>query len=177
VPLVLLVVSSLFVTLAELNSRDRARFVEALGWVFEHSPWVAERTWNSRPFRTVQELVEVMVAEVRKADPDEQLSLLRSHPDLGTSARISSASEAEQSTAGLRHLSPDEFERFRRLNDSYRRKFNFPFLFAVKGSTKYDILRALEERLQASPDVEYGEALRQVYRIAELRLQDVVKDF
>jgi 2-oxo-4-hydroxy-4-carboxy-5-ureidoimidazoline decarboxylase len=168
---------AVFMTLAEVNSLDRWRFIEAIGWIFEHSPWVAERAWNGRPFRTVEHLLEAMVAQVAKAHPDEQRSLLCSHPDLGTTARVSSASALEQAGAGLRHLEPDEFDRFQRLNASYRGRFGFPFLFAVKGSTKYDILRALEQRLQAPPEAEYEEALRQVYRIAEFRLRDAVKDF
>ena len=103
------------------------------------------------------------------------MALLRAHPDLGTRARISAASTAEQSGAGLDRLTPDEFERLQRLNSAYRDKFGFPFLFAVKGSTKYDILQALERRIQASPDAERQEALRQVYRIAEFRLRDTIK--
>ena len=162
-------------TIDELNSFACARFVETLGWVFEHSPWVAERAWAARPFPGIEDLHAAMVDQVEGATRGEQLALLCAHPDLGTRARISAASTGEQSGAGLDHLTPDEFERFESLNSAYRRKFGFPFLFAVKGSGKYDILKALEQRLSASPEEEYQEALRQVYRIAEFRLCDTVK--
>ena len=162
----------------ELNSLDRPQFVGAIGWVFEHSPWVAERAFDARrkrAFPNIEALHEALVAEVEKAEPEEQLALLRAHPDLGTRARISSASAEEQAGAGLNALTLEEFERFQRLNSEYRVKFGFPFLFAVKGSTKYDVLDSLDRRLIASPEDEFHEALRQVYRIAEFRLRDTIK--
>ena len=162
-------------TLEQLNGLDRAGFVEAIGWVFEHSPWVAEQVCEGRPYPSLDVLHRMMVHQVNVAPVSKQLALLRAHPDLGTRARISAASTAEQSGAGLDCLTPDEFERLQQLNSAYRDKFGFPFLFAVKGSTKYDILQALECRMQAPPDAELQEALRQVYRIAEFRLRDTIK--
>lgn len=162
-------------TVAELNALDRAQFVAAIGWVFEHSPWVAGRAWAARPFATLEALHRAMNAQVEAASPEEQLALLRAHPDLGVRARISAASTEEQAGAGLDRLTPEEFERLHRLNIAYRDKFGFPFLFAVKGSTKYDILKALQRRLEAAHEDEYQEALRQVSRIAEFRLVDTVK--
>ena len=161
-------------TFAELNSLEREPFVSAIGWVFEHSPWVAERVWNMRPFVDVEALHRAMVEQVQRALPGEQLALLRSHPDLGTRARVSDASSAEQAGAGLGELTPGEFERLRALNETYRGKFGFPFLFAVKGSTKHDILEAMERRAQASQEEEYLVALDQVYRIARFRLEDTL---
>jgi OHCU decarboxylase len=162
------------VTLSDLNAGDRGAFVEALGWVFEQSPWVAERAWKNRPFGSVDELIQALVAVVNEAHRDEQLALLRAHPDLGTRAKISNASTAEQSGAGLDRLTPDEFDRLQRLNDDYRRRFGFPFLFAVKGRTKHEVLQALGRRVAADPVAEFSEALRQVYRIAEFRLHDLI---
>ena len=158
-------------TLDELNDCDRPRFVEAIGWVFENSPWVAERAWARRPFASVDELHEAMTFEVERAPQQEQLALLRAHPDLGTRARMSATSAAEQSEAGFDRMHPAEFERLQRLNAAYSRKFGFPFLFAVKGSTAEHVLAALEERFPATPDVELEEALRQVARIARFRLE------
>ncbi|MCU1338429.1 MAG: pucL 2 [Bryobacterales bacterium] len=160
----------------ELNSLDSEGFVAALGWVFEDSPWVAERTWSARPFADVEALHRAMIGRLACAEPEEQLALLRAHPDLGTRARISSASTGEQAGAGLDHLTPQEFDRLQQLNSAYRNKFGFPFLFAVKGSTKHDILRALEQRLESSPEEEYEEALRQVSRIARFRLMETVQE-
>ena len=159
-------------TLEALNRLDAAAFTKSVGWVFEHSPWVAERTAPARPFADIASLHSAMVRQVENAALDEQLQLLRGHPDLGTRARLSEASNAEQSGAGLNNLTPEEFHRFTSLNESYRTKFGFPFLFAVKGSTKHDILSALGQRLVSSPEIEFAEALRQVYRIAAFRLRD-----
>jgi 2-oxo-4-hydroxy-4-carboxy-5-ureidoimidazoline decarboxylase len=162
------------VTLREVNASDRARFVETVGWVFEHSPWVAERAWIKRPFTSLEQLHSAMVAEVTAASPLEQLSLLRAHPDLGTRGALSAASATEQAGAGLGDLTQDEFERLHRLNSAYRDKFGFPFLYAVKGSTKHDILKALEARLPASREREMAEALDQVARIARFRLEELI---
>lgn len=162
------------ITIEALNSLDREGFVDAVGWVFEHSPWVAEKAWAGGPFTNVDALHRKMVEEVDSASPEQQLALLRSHPDLGTRAKISDASASEQGGAGLDRLTPQEFEELRQLNNDYRDKFGFPFLFAVKGSTKHDILRALRQRLEAAYPEEYSEALRQVYRIARLRIEDSI---
>jgi 2-oxo-4-hydroxy-4-carboxy-5-ureidoimidazoline decarboxylase len=160
-------------TLTELNAADRDGFVRALGWIFEDSPWVAERAWAHRPFASVEALHGVMTGVVAEADRRDQLALLRAHPDLGTRARMSDASVGEQAGAGLDDLAPDEFHRLQQLNTGYREKFGFPFLFAVKGSTRHDVLAALERRLAADAGSEFAEALRQVSRIAAFRLQDL----
>ena len=160
--------------MAELNSLDRSGFVGALGWVFEQSPWVAERAWDARPFAELDALHAAMVEQVECATLAERLALLRAHPDLGARARLSPASTTEQAGAGLDSLTRDEFERLHHLNGEYRERFGFPFLLAVKGSTKYDVLRALAGRMESSPEEEYREALRQVYRIGRFRLEETV---
>jgi 2-oxo-4-hydroxy-4-carboxy-5-ureidoimidazoline decarboxylase len=161
-------------TIAELNALDRADFVDAVGWVFEHSPWVAERVFDARPFTGLDALHAAMTDQVERATFTERLALLQSHPDLGARARLSSASTAEQAGAGLDSLTPGEFEQLYRLNTVYRSRFGFPFLLAVKGSTKHDILRALQARMESTPEDEYREALRQVYRIARFRLEGII---
>ena len=161
-------------TINQLNTLTREEFVATVGWVFEHSPWVAERAWDGRPFRDVSHLHDVMKGEVERGNREEQLALLRAHPDLGTRARMSTASSGEQSGAGLDRLTPEEYRRLQELNTAYREKFSFPFIYAVKGSSKYDILRALEKRLQSAPEQEFREALNQVYRIALFRLAEAI---
>jgi 2-oxo-4-hydroxy-4-carboxy-5-ureidoimidazoline decarboxylase len=162
-------------TLAELNADTRERFVAAVGWIFEDSPWVAERTWPHRPFASVDALHAAMSGEMAAADRAEQLALLRAHPDLGTRARMSDASTGEQTGAGLDRLTAGEFARLQQMNADYRQKFGFPFLFAVKGSTKHDMVAALERRLRASVEDEFEEALRQVSRIARFRLDELIR--
>ncbi len=161
-------------TIGELNRMDRAAFIAAVGWIFEHSPWVAERAFDARPFAGLEALHTSMMDQVERASFAERLALLQAHPDLGARARLSEASTSEQAGAGLDSLTPGEFEQLHRLNAAYRTRFGFPFLLAVKGSTKHDILRALQSRMEATPEDEYREALRQVYRIARFRLEDSI---
>jgi 2-oxo-4-hydroxy-4-carboxy-5-ureidoimidazoline decarboxylase len=161
-------------TIDQVNALDHGSFIAAFGWIFEDSPWVAERAWASRPFANADQLLAAMVNAVENAAPEERLALLRAHPDLGSRARVSSASANEQTGAGLDRLTPAEFDRLHRMNAAYRDKFGFPFLFAVKGASKADILLALESRLSATPEAELREALLQVYRIAGFRLEETI---
>jgi len=163
------------IRLSQLNLLDQSAFVASLGWVFEDSPWVAERAWADRPFESLETLHEVMSQQVLDASREEQLQLLRAHPDLGSRARMSDASVGEQTGAGLDRLSPEEFTRLQANNEAYRKRFGFPFLFAVKGSTKHEILAALESRLNATWDAEFETALEQVFRIAGFRLEDLIE--
>jgi 2-oxo-4-hydroxy-4-carboxy-5-ureidoimidazoline decarboxylase len=168
-------------TIEALNSLDREGFIDAVGWVFEESPWVAERAWNSRIFRERRFPASgdgrTGGSGVERRTVGSIASAPRSRhprPRPQRRARVSVASGAEQAGAGLDRLTPPEFERLQRLNTEYRDKFGFPFLFAVKGSTKHDILRALEQRLEDDPEQEYREALRQVFRIARFRIEDSI---
>jgi 2-oxo-4-hydroxy-4-carboxy-5-ureidoimidazoline decarboxylase len=162
------------VTLADVNALELDAFVEAIGWVFEDSPWIAERVWPGRPFASIETLHEMMTAVMHAASADRQLALLRAHPDLGARLKMSAASTGEQSGAGLDQLPPDVFTRLSGLNTAYREKFGFPFLFAVKGSTPAQILEALELRLPRDRKTEVEEALRQVSRIARFRLDGII---
>ena len=161
-------------TISQLNALGVNDFVDHLGGVFEHSSWVARRAWKHRPFASLDDLHKRMTAEVAAASTVEKLALLRAHPDLGARARMSESSAKEQNSAGLDQLTPVEFARLHQYNEAYKNKFGFPFLFAVKGSTKHRIMQALEGRLQSSPEEEFQEALQQVYRIARFRLEDMI---
>lgn len=161
-------------TVSQLSALDLNHFVDQVGWVFEHSPWVARRAWKHRPFASLDDLHTRMTREVDAASTREKLALLRAHPDLGTRAKVSESSTKEQAGAGLDQLTPVEFARLHQLNEAYKTRFGFPFLYAVKGSTKLRVLQAIEARLQSTPEEEFQEALRQVYRIARFRLEEVV---
>ena len=161
-------------TLDDLNSQDRGGFVSAVGSAFEDSPWVAERAWDLRPFESVDAVHDAMCSVVAMAPLEEQLSLLRAHPELGARTKMSQSSATEQAGAGFGALTGDEADRFRSLNAAYRDKFGFPFLYAVKGRTARDIVNALERRLTSARDAEHQEALRQAYRIARFRLEDMI---
>ena len=162
-------------TISQLNALSLNDFVDQVGWVFENSSWVARRAWKHRPFASLDDLHTRMTSEVACASTVEKLALLRAHPDLGSRARISDSSAKEQAGAGLDQLTPVEFARLHQANEAYKAKFGFPFLFAVKGSTKFRILQALDVRLQATPEDEFQEALQQVYKIARFRLEEIVR--
>jgi 2-oxo-4-hydroxy-4-carboxy-5-ureidoimidazoline decarboxylase len=162
-------------TMAEINCLGRGEFTAALGAIFEDSPWVAERTWKHMPFESLDRLCERMNGEVEAAQREEQAALLRAHPDLGTRAKVSVDSAREQAGAGLDRLTADEYGRLVALNDRYRARFGFPFLYAVKGSDKFMILEALERRVENAPEDEFQEALRQVFRIARFRLEEKIE--
>ena len=163
-------------SIEEINHFAQREFTASIGWVFEHSPWVAERAWHRRPFSSLEQVAEKMDGEVAAASTEEKLALLRAHPDLGTRAKMSESSSVEQAGVGLDRLTKGEYERLIGLNGAYRERFGFPFLYAVKGSDKFAILEALERRLSADREDEFQEALRQVYRIARFRLESLINE-
>jgi 2-oxo-4-hydroxy-4-carboxy-5-ureidoimidazoline decarboxylase len=161
-------------TLAELNALDAGGFTAALGAIFEHSPWVAERTHAAGPFASVDALHRALVDTVHRASHDEQLALLRAHPELAGKAAIAgdmtAASVDEQSSAGLGMCTPEEFARITELNRRYNERFGFPFILAVRGLDRHRIIEAFARRVERTHDEEFAEALAQVGRITRLRL-------
>lgn len=156
----------------EINQVDESQFVDELGNIYEESPWVAERVASDRPFETVEALQTAMRDAVDSASREQQLELLRAHPDLGDQTGITDASQEEQASAGLDQLTPEQYEAFERLNDRYREKFGFPFIMAVKGASPSEIRDAMESRVEQSESVEFQTALDEVHTIASLRLDD-----
>lgn len=158
----------------------RDAFVARFGGVFEHSPWVAERAFDTTPdvSLTSDSVHEALVAPFRAASHAERLAVLRAHPDLAGKLAIAGGltqdSKAEQAGAGLDRLSAAEHERFTGLNTAYTKKFGFPFIIAVKGLNKDDILAAFETRIDNSLEEEFETASAQVEKIALLRLRSLL---
>jgi OHCU decarboxylase len=150
-----------------------AAFVARYGAIFEASPWVARAAYAEGPFADVDALHAAMVAAVRAAPRERQLALIRAHPELAARAALSDASEREQASAGLDRLGEDEAERWRALNASYRERFGFPLVVCVRERTKQSILAWGEERLGHDPEEEVEIALREIAKIARLRLQEL----
>lgn len=161
-------------SLSELNQMSQQAFTEALGSIFEHSPWVAKNAWLKRPFANVTALHQTMVEVVQAANQDEKLNLIRAHPDLGSKAKMAEASVKEQSSVGLDRLNPEEYQRFHSLNQAYKDKFGFPFIIAVKNHTKDSILAAFEERIKNSDSAEMTRAIAEIAQIAKFRLEETV---
>jgi 2-oxo-4-hydroxy-4-carboxy-5-ureidoimidazoline decarboxylase len=162
----------------ELNTLDRADFVSQVGWVYEHSAWVAERTWEHRPFTTVDGLHAAMDKVVESATPGEKMSLIQAHPDLAgrlaQQGKLTAASTSEQATAGLNELTPADAQELTKNNTRYREKFGFPFIVCVRLNNIELIREAFTERLQNDRAQEINVALREISKIASLRLADVV---
>ncbi|SER92867.1 2-oxo-4-hydroxy-4-carboxy-5-ureidoimidazoline decarboxylase [Salisediminibacterium halotolerans] len=163
-------------TVEEINQMTRTAFVEALGPAFEESPWVAERAYESSPFADRDQLVTEMIAVMHKASQEEKLALLNAHPDLGGKLAMTRASQSEQRGAGLDHLSENEYEVFSGLNRQYVASFGFPFIMAVKGRTKEEILTAMQERVNHGHEEEFQQALAEVGAIASFRLSEWVEN-
>ncbi|TCP06292.1 N-carbamoyl-L-amino-acid hydrolase [Caldimonas thermodepolymerans] len=168
-------------TLDRLNAAAPDEFVALLDGIYEHSPWVAQAAAPMRPFRTLAQLKRALVVAVREAGRERQLALIRAHPELAGKAAVAgeltAESTGEQSRAGLTHCTPEEFARLQQLNADYNAKFGWPFILAVRGPrgtglTRAEIIATFERRLANHPDFEFAECLRNIHRIAEIRLND-----
>lgn len=152
---------------------SRSEFIAKFGPVYEASPWVAEGVWPDPPADR-DGLARAMAAVVDAAPREAKLALIRAHPELASRARMADASVKEQAGAGLDQCSPEEFAAFQRLNAAYNARFGFPFIFAVKGASRADILAAFEARLGNDPAAEFETAIAQIHRIAGFRLADLI---
>jgi OHCU decarboxylase len=166
-----------------VSQLSRDAFVSRYGGIFEHSAWVAERAHDlelGAAHDTASGLHNAMARAFRSATSDERLDVLKAHPDLAgkiaQAERLTPESKSEQASAGLDALTDEERATFTRLNTDYTDKFGFPYIIAVKGLTKDQILDAFETRIGNDRDTEFAEACRQVERIALLRLEDILDD-
>ena len=159
----------------------REDFVARFGGVFEHSPWIAGAAYDAGlpSAHTVDGVHGQLCAAMRAASHDAKLALITAHPDLAgrlsRSGRLTAASSAEQASAGLDGLSDTEFDSFTALNAAYRDKFAMPFIMAVKGAGKREILAAFEARLGNDPDAEFETALVEIEKIARFRIEDIMR--
>ncbi len=161
-------------SLDAVNAMPIDAFMAAFGDVAEHSPWVAHHAASARPFDSRDAMIDAFAAATRAASRQAQLALIRAHPDLATKARLTDDSTREQAGAGLNALTADEFEKFTSLNDLYKAKFEFPFIFAVKGATKHQIMASFMDRVNNSATDEFAMAISQICRIFRFRIEDRV---
>ena len=166
-------------TVATVNGLSRPAFVATFGDVAENSPWVAEGAAALRPYAGREAMIAAFAEVVAKAPEAQQLALIRSHPDLAGRAamvgEMAAESKREQTGAGLDALTPAEFRRFTELNTRYRDTFGFPFIFAVKGATKSQILEAFEARIDNPRPKEFVTALAEISRIVRFRIEQRVR--
>lgn len=159
--------------LEEVNALGKGEFVARLGGVFEHSPWIAERAWHKRPFRSLDELHSALLAAL--ASKEEKLQLARAHPELAGSETLTLASTGEQGRLGFNRLSKSELEEMNRLNRSYREKFGFPCIVALRlHADRESVMREMRRRLANDADTELANAIEQIAHITRGRLEKIV---
>lgn len=168
------------ISLTSLNQFDREQFVESLGGIFEHSPWVADLVYENRLFESRAQLHQTMVEVVNKSPEFQRMALICNHPELAgkeaTEGTLTLDSRQEQSRAGLDQCSAEELEQLQSLNRAYREKFDFPFVIAVTGLDKTQIIAALESRLKNSVGVEFDTSIAEIGKIGMIRLNALIDE-
>ena len=157
------------------NKLNKSEFLSTFGNVFERTEWIAEKCYDSKPYNNVQELVNKMMEVFENSIKEKHLEILNSHPDLAVKKKLTKESENEQANANLNQCTNEEFEEFNKLNEKYKKKFGFPFIIAVKGKNKNEILNIFRQRITNNINLEFEEAKKQVKKIATFRLSEIIK--
>jgi len=160
------------------NELPESQFIKLFANIFEKARWIAEKLYDQKPFDNFEDLHSKMLGIFETTTKENQLKILNAHPDLANKTKIGSLtpdSQKEQSNAGLDQCSEDEFNEFRNLNDEYKKKFGFPFILAVKGRTKIEILNNFRQRVSSDANTEFNQTIKQVKQIASLRLKELNK--
>jgi 2-oxo-4-hydroxy-4-carboxy-5-ureidoimidazoline decarboxylase len=165
-------------TISQINQLEQKDFVRVVGPVFEHSPWIAEITFAKKPFADLEQLRDALCETVKNSGEEKQLALIRAHPDLvgkmALAGQLTRESTNEQASAGLNQLSTEEIGLFQNQNTAYKSKFDFPFVICARLNKKEAILKGFESRLKNSHEREIKTALEEIFKIAELRLRDLI---
>ena len=159
----------------KINKLSQSEFIKVFANIFENAGWIAEELYKQKPFGDFQELSSKMMNIFEMSSKEKKLEILNDHPDLGDKAKISlltADSLKEQKNAGLDQCTKEEFSELKKLNDIYK-KFGFPFILAVKGKSKIEILNNFRKRINSEPQIEFEEAVKQVKKIANLRLIEI----
>ena len=160
----------------KINNLSQIKFNEIFANIFEKTKWIAERLYNQKPFNSFEDLCSKVLEIFKTTSKENQLKIIRAHPDLADKTKISLLnidSRTEQSKARLDQCSEKEFREFKNLNNEYKKKFGFPFILAVEGKNKTEILNKFKKRILNSADDEFKEAISQVCKIANLRLNKI----
>ena len=160
----------------KINNLPRGAFIKIFANIFEKTKWIAEELYNQKPFNSFEDLCSKMLNIFENTAKENQLIILRAHPDLTDKIKIGSItsdSHKEQTNAGLDQCSKQELKEFRNLNGKYKKKFGFPFILAVKGKNKIEILSEFKKRIVNNIDKEFNESINQARKIANLRLNKI----
>jgi OHCU decarboxylase len=159
----------------KFNKLSKAEFISIFGNIFEKTEWVAERCYESKPYNNLDELVSKMMKIFENIEKERHLEILNSHPDLVVEKKLTEDSKNEQKNASLNQCTDEEFVEFKKLNEEYKKKFGFPFIVAVKGKNKEEILNSFRQRITNNINLEFEEAKKQVKKIASFRLGEIIK--
>ena len=159
----------------KVNNLRKSDFISIFGNVFEKTQWIAEKAYNSKPYKNLEELFSKMMEIFENSKKEKHLEILNAHPDLAIEKKLTEDSRNEQKNASLNQCTDEEFVEFRKLNNEYKKKFEFPFIIAVKGKNKEEILNNFRQRLTNNINLEFEEAKKQVKKIASSRLSEIIK--
>ena len=162
-------------TIDNINDLNKSDFLSVFGNVFEKTESVAMEAFESKPFKNFEDIVFKMLDIYENYEKNKILDILNAHPELAVAKKMTSESISEQASAKLNQCSNDEYEEFERLNTDYKKKFGFPFIIAVKGKNKDEILNNFRQRIKNSSEIEFDEAKIQVKKIASIRLEEILK--
>jgi OHCU decarboxylase len=163
------------ISLEKINNLNKSDFLTIFGNVFEKSEWISEKVFDLRPFKNSEDLFSKIIGIYESGDKKIILKILNSHPELAVEKKLTMNSKNEQKNANLNECTNDEYNEFKKLNIEYKKKFDFPFIIAVKGKNKDEILNYFRERIKNSLDEEFLEAKKQVKKIATFRLEEIIK--
>ena len=158
---------------SNLNNLNQGKFISLFGVIFEKTQWIAEKLFELKPFKDKNDLINKMIKIYESLSKDEILNILRSHPKLAVEKNLTKYSSKEQSSANLKSCTNEEYEEFKKLNDQYEKKFGFPFIIAVKGKDKIEILNNFRQRINNNIEFEFEESKKQVKKIALFRLDEL----
>ena len=159
----------------KFNRLGKTEFISTFGNIFEKTEWIAERCYETKPYNNPDELVSKMMKIFENTEKEKHLEILNSHPDLAVEKKLTKDSKNEQKNASLNQCTDEEFVEFKKLNEEYKKKFGFPFIIAVKGKNKEEILNSFRQRITNNINLEFEEAKKQVKKIASLRLSEITK--
>ena len=159
----------------KVNKLSKSEFISIFGNVFEKTVWIAEKAYYLKPFKNTKELIFNLIKIFENSQKESHLKILNAHPELVVGKKLTSDSKKEQNNASLDQCLSEEFKEFKELNEEYKKKFGFPFIIAVKGKDRKEILKNFRERVKNNLDLEFLEAKEQVKKIATFRLDDIVK--
>jgi len=157
----------------DLNNLNRDKFISWFGVIFEKTQWIAEKLFEQKPFKDKDDLINKMIQIYETSPRNKTLNVLRAHPKLAVEKNLTEHSNKEQSGANLKNCTQEEFEEFEKLNEKYEKKFGFPFIIAVKGKNKIEILNNFRQRINNDIEFEFEESKKQVKKIALFRLDEI----